>query len=120
MIRAQSFLKGTTAVAFRYSKKERTTESLRQTVEARFFCERNRSRQRSASAGITSVGCFHYRKRSGRLLTKFFICVGVNSVCVILTCNDSEEMIPGIRRDVQMSVSSQMANTEWSNLFSRL
>jgi hypothetical protein len=50
-------LRGTAPAAFRYSKKERTTESLKATVEALFFRERSRSLQRSTSAGTTSAGC---------------------------------------------------------------
>jgi hypothetical protein len=51
-------LSGIAPAAFRYSKKERTTDSLKATVEALFFCERDRSLQRITSAGTTSEGCF--------------------------------------------------------------
>ncbi|MDQ3687289.1 MAG: hypothetical protein M3430_17065 [Acidobacteriota bacterium] len=49
-------LKGTAPAAFRYSKKERTTDSLKATVAALFFCERSLSHHRSTSSGTTSVG----------------------------------------------------------------
>jgi L-ascorbate metabolism protein UlaG (beta-lactamase superfamily) len=44
--------------AFRYSKKEQTTESLKATVAALFFCARSLSLQSTTSCGITSSGCF--------------------------------------------------------------
>jgi hypothetical protein len=51
-------LSGITPTAFKYSKKERTTESLKATVEALFFLKRSQSLQRTTSLGITSEGCF--------------------------------------------------------------
>ncbi len=50
-------LRGMVPAAFRYSKKERTTESLKATVEALFLCERSLSLQSNTSAGTTSEGC---------------------------------------------------------------
>ena len=44
--------------AFRYSKKERTTESLKATVAALFLRERSQSLQSRMSLGTTSAGCF--------------------------------------------------------------
>jgi hypothetical protein len=51
-------LSGMAPAAFRYSKKERTTESLNETVAALFFRERSQSLQRVTSLGTTSEGCF--------------------------------------------------------------
>ena len=51
-------LRGTAPAAFRYSKKERTTESLKATVAALFFCALSLSLHESTSEGVTSAGCF--------------------------------------------------------------
>ena len=51
-------LSGTAPATFRYSKKDRTTESLNATVAALFFWERNQSLQNTTSEGTTSEGCF--------------------------------------------------------------
>ncbi|MFL6210037.1 MAG: hypothetical protein ACJ74W_14365 [Pyrinomonadaceae bacterium] len=51
-------MSGTAPAAFRYSKKERTTDSLKATVATPFFCEHNLSLQCSTPCGTTSEGCF--------------------------------------------------------------
>lgn len=50
-------LRRTIPAAFRYSKKERMTESLKETVATLFLLCRKWSRQFSTFAGTTSVGC---------------------------------------------------------------